>query len=67
MECVDFVAIFDEDTPYEIYKKVMPDLIIKGGDYSKDEVVGNDLADVIIFPYVNCVSTTEKVKKLADT
>lgn len=66
LECVDFVAIFDEDTPYEIYKKVMPDLIIKGGDYRKDEVVGNDLADVIIFPYVNCVSTTEKVKKLAD-
>jgi len=66
LEFVDFVAVFDEDTPYEIYKKVMPDLIVKGGDYRKNEVVGNDLADVIIFPYVNCVSTTEKVKKLAD-
>ncbi len=66
LEFVDFVAVFNEDTPYEIYKKLMPDIIVKGGDYKKNEVVGNDLADVVLFPLINCVSTTDKVKKLSD-
>jgi bifunctional ADP-heptose synthase (sugar kinase/adenylyltransferase) len=42
---------------------MMPNKIVKGGDYSKQNVVGNDLADVIIFNYVDCISTTEKILK----
>jgi D-beta-D-heptose 7-phosphate kinase/D-beta-D-heptose 1-phosphate adenosyltransferase len=62
--CVDFIVKFEEDTPYEIIKKIKPELIVKGGDYKKEEVVGNDIANVKIFNYVNCLSTTEKIKKM---
>jgi D-beta-D-heptose 7-phosphate kinase/D-beta-D-heptose 1-phosphate adenosyltransferase len=56
---VDEVIIFDEDTPYELIKKVKPSIITKGGDYdSKEKVVGHDLADVVILPYINGYSTT---------
>jgi D-beta-D-heptose 7-phosphate kinase/D-beta-D-heptose 1-phosphate adenosyltransferase len=61
LEClkfVDEVIIFDEDTPYNLIKQIKPDIITKGGDYKIDEVVGNDLARVIIIPYVNGHSTS---------
>lgn len=61
LEClkfVDEVIIFDEDTPYNLIKEVKPDIITKGGDYKINEVVGNDLARVIIIPYMNGYSTT---------
>ena len=58
LKFVDEVIIFNEETPYELIKKVRPDIITKGGDYKIDEVVGNDLARVIIIPYINGYSTT---------
>lgn len=61
---VDYVVPFEEDTPYEIIKKIKPDLIVKGGDYKVHEVVGNDLCDVEIFNMIQSISTTEKIKKL---
>jgi len=63
---VDMVFTFDEDTPYSLIKSVRPDIIVKGGDYKKEEVVGNDLATVIIFDYVDGYSTTKTIKNLAD-
>lgn len=61
---VDEVHIFDEDTPYELIKRLQPDIITKGGDYKAEDVVGNDLAEVIILPYVENYSTTNIVSKL---
>ena len=49
LRCVDKVIIFDEDTPYDLIQSVNPDIIVKGGDYTPQEVVGNDLAEVVIF------------------
>jgi len=66
LECVDFVVGFEEDTPYETIKACKPDVIVKGGDYKKEQVVGNDLADVVIFPFIDGVSTTEKIKKISN-
>ncbi len=43
MECVDHIVIFNEDTPYELIKRVKPDVLVKGGDYGPDEIVGADL------------------------
>ena len=63
---VDQVFIFNEDTPYELIKILNPDIIVKGGDYKKEEVVGNDLAEVIIFNYINGHSTTKTLEKLND-
>lgn len=61
---VDEVVIFEEDTPYEVIKKLKPDIITKGGDYTFDQVVGNDLAIVKIIPLLENHSTTNIIKKL---
>lgn len=59
---VDEVLIFDEDTPYETIEKTKPNIIVKGGDYTVETVVGNDLAEVVIFPTVKGYSTTDILK-----
>jgi len=65
LDCVDEVIIFNEDTPYELIKKLKPDLITKGGDYkSIEEVVGHDLAEVELIPYLEGYSTTNIVEKI---
>ncbi len=63
---VDEVIIFDEDTPYELIKSINPDIIVKGGDYKKSEVVGNDISDVVIFRYVENYSTTKTIKDISN-
>ena len=55
---VDDVIVFEEDTPLEAITKLEPDIIVKGGDYTVDTVVGNELAEVVIFPTVEGHSTT---------
>ena len=56
---VDEVIVFDEDTPYNLIKQVKPDIIVKGGDYKEEDVVGCDLARVNIFNFVEGYSTTK--------
>jgi rfaE bifunctional protein nucleotidyltransferase chain/domain len=58
LRCVDEVVIFNEDTPYELIKSLRPDIITKGGDYAESDVVGNDLARVVIIPSKVGYSTT---------
>jgi rfaE bifunctional protein nucleotidyltransferase chain/domain len=43
LEAVDFVCIFDEDTPYELIKALQPDVLVKGGDWQVQDIVGSDL------------------------
>lgn|ERR1035437_843422 len=64
LRCVDEVIIFEEDTPYELIKKVGPDIITKGGDYKVEDVVGHDLAQIVIIPYLEGYSTSNILKKL---
>lgn len=64
LDFVDEVVVFDEDTPYELIKKVNPDIITKGGDYEPHEVVGNDLAEIVIIPLVDGLSTTNIIEKI---
>ena len=63
LKYVDEVIIFDEETPYELIKKVKPDYIVKGGDYKKEDVVGNDLSEVVIYNYIDGYSTTNIISK----
>jgi D-beta-D-heptose 7-phosphate kinase/D-beta-D-heptose 1-phosphate adenosyltransferase len=56
---VDEVIVFDNDTPYELIKELNPDLIVKGGDYTVEDIVGHDLAPVHIVPTVEGHSTTK--------
>jgi len=68
LEMVDYVVLFDEETPYELIKLIQPDVLVKGGDWKKGEIVGSDIArETYSLPYVEGVSTTgiiERIKKL---
>lgn len=63
---VDKVFIFDELTPLNLIKQIKPNVIVKGGDYTEDEVVGNKLAEVRIFNYVEGYSTTKAIQNIAN-
>jgi len=65
LEMVDYVVIFDETTPYELIKLVQPDVLVKGGDWKKEEIVGNDIAkETFSLPYIEGVSTTEIISRM---
>ena len=64
LKFVDKVIVFNEDTPYNLIKQIKPDLIVKGGDYRVDQVVGSDLCEVAIFEYVEGYSTTKTIKDI---
>jgi D-beta-D-heptose 7-phosphate kinase/D-beta-D-heptose 1-phosphate adenosyltransferase len=59
---VDRVVLFSDDTPYELIKKLKPHVIVKGGDYTVEQVVGYDLADVHIVNTVEGYSTTRIIE-----
>jgi D-beta-D-heptose 7-phosphate kinase/D-beta-D-heptose 1-phosphate adenosyltransferase len=66
---VDAVVIFEEDTPLELVKAIMPDVIVKGGDYTVDQIEGAKevIANggrVVINPIVEGFSTTTIVKQI---
>ncbi len=61
---IDEVVIFDGDTPIDEITKIRPDIIVKGGDYTVETVVGHKIAKVEIFPIVEGYSTTETIEKL---
>jgi rfaE bifunctional protein nucleotidyltransferase chain/domain len=63
---VDDVIIFDQNTPYELIKSIKPDIIVKGGDYKVEDVVGNNISEVRIFKYVKGYSTTKKIKDITN-
>ena len=66
---VDYVMIFDEDTPLELIKTIRPDVIVKGGDYTPDNVVGKKEVEenggkLVIIPFIEGKSTTNIIDKL---
>jgi D-beta-D-heptose 7-phosphate kinase/D-beta-D-heptose 1-phosphate adenosyltransferase len=66
---IDEVVIFDEDTPLEIIKQIQPNIIVKGGDYKKEDVVGYEfekmgLLKVELFSYIANVSTTSTIERI---
>jgi D-beta-D-heptose 7-phosphate kinase/D-beta-D-heptose 1-phosphate adenosyltransferase len=63
LACVDYVTVFSEDTPLELIRLLRPEVLVKGGDYVPETVVGRDEVEsyggsVAIVPYVEGVSTT---------
>ena len=66
LSCVDEVIIFEEETPYLLIKSIKPDIIVKGGDYQVENVVGNDICEVKIFEYVKGYSTTKTIQNIVD-
>jgi len=43
LECVDIVTVFNEDDPFNIIKDIMPDILVKGGDWPLDKIIGSDI------------------------
>ena len=66
LKYVDEVIIFNEDTPYRLIKQLIPDIIVKGGDYTPDQVSGNDICKVEIFDFKDGYSTTKIIESLSN-
>jgi D-beta-D-heptose 7-phosphate kinase/D-beta-D-heptose 1-phosphate adenosyltransferase len=65
LEMVDYVTIFDEKTPYKTIKLLMPDILVKGGDWKIEDIVGADLVDeVYSLPYIRGLSTTGIIDRI---
>jgi rfaE bifunctional protein nucleotidyltransferase chain/domain len=63
LQMVDYVTVFDEDTPYNLIKLLKPDILVKGGDWKKEDIVGADLVEeVYSLPYYEGLSTTKIIK-----
>jgi rfaE bifunctional protein nucleotidyltransferase chain/domain len=72
VEQVDLVVIFTEDTPLELVKLLEPDVIVKGGDYTEDTIVGaaevrSRGGRVVVVPLTPGHSTTSIIEKLGET
>jgi D-beta-D-heptose 7-phosphate kinase/D-beta-D-heptose 1-phosphate adenosyltransferase len=68
LEAVDLVVIFEQDTPRELLRRIRPKVLVKGGDYRREEVVGRDLVEadggeVVLIDLVPGFSTTRIVRK----
>tara|TARA_B100001167_G_C16587480_1_gene219847 strand:+ start:45 stop:530 length:486 start_codon:yes stop_codon:yes gene_type:complete len=68
IEAVNVVTIFSEDTPLELIDSIKPDVLVKGGDYSSDEIVGADIVlsrggEVVRVPLLEGISTTRIIKE----
>ena len=69
LSCVDGVVIFDDDNPLQVIKYLMPNILVKGGDWEKDEIIGADVVKksggkVKRIEYVYGFSTTEIIRKI---
>jgi len=66
---VDLVVLFDEETPFELIRRLVPDVLVKGGDYTPETVVGRDVVEqaggkVVIVPLLDGVSTTKVIESI---
>ena len=61
--CTDYITVFDEPTPFELISLLQPDVLVKGGDWTPEQVVGREVVEgsggrVVILPFVEGSSTT---------
>jgi len=71
LACVDHVVLFDDDTPLELIRAIRPDVLVKGGDYTREGVVGHEVVEeaggrVELIPVVEGASTTRIVERIAE-
>lgn len=65
LEVVDYVVIFEEDTPINLIKQIKPDVLVKGGDYEGKTIVGQDIAkEVKLVKLIDGKSTTNTILKI---
>jgi D-beta-D-heptose 7-phosphate kinase/D-beta-D-heptose 1-phosphate adenosyltransferase len=72
MEMVDFVVLFNEPDPYSLISAIRPDVLVKGGDWNTDKIIGGDLVEeaggeVVVIPYIKGFSTTEIIERIKNS
>lgn len=72
LACVDYVTIFDEETPRQLIAALLPDVLVKGGDWSLETIVGREEVEaaggiVVSLSYIEGVSTTEIIERILAT
>lgn len=72
LHCIDYVVIFDEDTPLELISVLHPDILVKGGDYTREGVVGREVVEsyggrVELISFVDGKSTTNIINKILES
>ena len=71
LDCIDYVVLFDEDTPLELITAIKPHILAKGGDYTVDGVVGRDVVEayggrVELVTFVDGKSTTNIIERILE-
>lgn len=71
LKAVDYVTAFDEETPFETIKKIIPDILVKGADWKVENIVGKDIVEaaggkVETIEFVNFQSTTNIIKTILE-
>lgn len=69
MEMVDCVLLFDEPDPYLVIERLRPDVLVKGGDWSKKDIIGADIVEgnggrVVVVPYLKGYSTSQIIERM---
>jgi len=69
--CVDAVLLFDEENPLNVIRQILPDVLVKGGDWAEDKIIGSDVVkeaggEVKRIPFVEGFSTTDLIEKIRD-
>lgn len=68
---VDYVTVFEEEDPHRVISELMPDVLVKGGDWDMDQIVGRDIVEtgggkVYSIPYIEGASTTGVIERILD-
>lgn len=67
LDFIDYIIIFNDDTPYKILSILKPNIIVKGGDYVKDTIVGKEYAnEILIYNYIDGISSTKTIHKITN-
>ena len=69
LECVNWVVSFEEDTPENLYRLILPDILVKGGDYQEDEIIGGNAVKlsggrVVVLNFIDGFSTTKFINRI---
>lgn len=71
LEAVDLVVLFEEDTPLDLISRIKPSVLVKGGDYTREQVVGHEIVtayggEIVLVDILQGHSTTSLVKRARD-
>jgi len=69
LEMVDYVTLFDEADPYHLIKELQPNILVKGGDWTREKIIGREVVEkeggrVVAVPYLDGYSTTQMIERM---